>query len=108
MDTVRYVINLHQYCKNNRDAYRKLITICVNFMASDNLGRDYKESILTQIEKDGIFSTEWITSARAKLGIDYPKEEASDSSKFIHAPQNIQNEINWLKNRVEHISLTVE
>lgn len=108
VDTVRYVVNLHQYYRNNREAYRILMTACVNCMAESDLDRDYKESILAQIENDGILPAEWIAGAKNRLGIDHTKDEASDSSESMQASHNIQNEINWLKNRVEHISLTVE
>lgn len=89
VDTVRYVINLHQYCRNNREDYRMLMAVCVNFMAESDLDRGYKESLLAQIENDGILSKEWIAGAGTRLGIDRPKDEASGSSKSMQASYNI-------------------
>lgn len=69
LETVLYVIELHNLAKQNPNAYKHWVRVGVSLMKADNMEKEYKESVISRVEKDKIFTAEEITSFKRELGI---------------------------------------
>lgn len=111
IDTVFYVIDLHNVAVKNREAYKNLIKVCINFMKQEKQPRGYMEEKFMQIEEEGVFTEEEIRQMKNAVGLsaggDHEKqtelegkvrelsERVNGIAESVSENNRILNEILW-------------
>lgn len=107
VDTVRYVINLHNICHSNIEAYKNLINASISLMVNADLPLIYKEEVIRQIAQDDFFSAARIDAFKKLLKIEMYAGSAHNDIKNNHnalqdSPisaeiQHLQEQLNFIK-----------
>ena len=68
IDTVFYVISLHDMAAKNREAYKQLIKVSISFMNQEKQPYSYMEEKFRQIEEEGVFTEEEVRQMKNTVG----------------------------------------
>lgn len=78
IDTVFYVIGLHDMAEKNREAYRHWVNVSVNFMKQERQPSSYMEEKFMQIEEEGVFTEKEVRQMKAAVGLAADAAEHED------------------------------